>query len=644
SRLFLAITFGGSGWLASFAMMYASRAAADALAWARVGHLLASLIPPAVFHFAVVYARRMRRYRRFVIAFWIASLAIGFVSVSTSLVIPAVRRFVWGFYPVATWSAALAMLGYSVVLVMSVRLFWRVYRASEGKARERSGALMLAFILGSLSVVDFLPTLGIDIYPVGYMSILTFVIVAANVVWRFHLVDLTPEYAAGQILETMKGAVIVVDMDGRVRVANRAASSMLGFASLVGTHIRDVVQPDENLTTGQLLNSMGVLETTMVWRAADGSRIDVLAASSFVRDPEGAPVGVVYVASDYRERKKAEQALRASEHRFRTMFDASPLPMWIYDIETLQFTAVNDAAVRYYGWSRDEFLRMKILDVRPEEDVPLVLELLPTLSERRGPVPFRHKKKDGTVIDVEITSFEFTSGGRRSRHVIAQDVTARKRAEVQLRDSEERLRELFENANDIVYTHDLQGNYTSMNYAGERITGYTRDEVLSMKMGDVIVPEHFEKAREAFVRKLHGDESSTFYELDIVAKDGRRIPVEVSTRLIFRDGKPVGVQGIARDISERRENEARYRLLFERNLAGVYRTTTDGKILDCNDACARIFGYDNREEFLAQSAASVYQDSLERNRVLQMLREQRSLSNLELKMRRRDGTTVWVLE
>ncbi|HUR83188.1 MAG TPA: EAL domain-containing protein, partial [Thermoanaerobaculia bacterium] len=123
-----------------------------------------------------------------------------------------------------------------------------------------------------------------------------------------------------------------------------------------------------------------------------------------------------------------------------------------------------------------------------------------------------------------------------------------------------------------------------------------------------------------------------------------RIPVELSTRLIYRDGRPVGVQGVARDVSDRKDSEARYRLLFERNLAGVYRSTADGRILDCNDACARLFGFETREELLGYNANDFYFDDSERDRIVQQLRDQKQVSNLELRLRRRDGTTVWVLE
>jgi len=444
----------------------------------------------------------------------------------------------------------------------------------------------------------------------------------------------------------MKGAVVVVDMDGSIRVVNRAAANMLGYrtADLQGEHLRKILEPSAKFTTGQLLNSMGVLEHMMEWRAADGTRIDVLAASSFVRNSDGMPVGVVYVASDFTERKRAEQALRESEHRYRTLFDANPLPMWVYDFDTLRFTAVNDAAIRHYGYSREEFLSKKITDIRPVEDVPAVMKALTSLGDRQGPNEYRHRRKDGNIFDVEITSFEFMSAGRRSRLVIARDVTERKRADEEVRRSEERYRELFENANDLVYTTDLQGTITSMNLAGERMTGFAREEVLGKGIETFVAPDHVHRGREAFERKLYGDAQSTFYELDILARDGHRIPIEVSTRLIYHDGKPIGVQGIGRDITERKANEARYRLLFERNLAGVYRTTPDGRILDCNDACARVFGYESREELIEAQASAFYFDPAERERLVARLREQNTISNHELRLRRHDGSEVWVLE
>lgn len=146
--------------------------------------------------------------------------------------------------------------------------------------------------------------------------------------------------------------------------------------------------------------------------------------------------------SEEAERKLAEEALRDSEKRYRLLFESNPLPMWVYDVETLSFLAVNAAVVRHYGYSQEEFLNMTIKDIRPIEDVPALLDKLSKASvELSDSRTWRHQKKDGTVIEVEITSSPLTFAGRRAGLVLANDITERKSAEEALHRSEEQLRQ-----------------------------------------------------------------------------------------------------------------------------------------------------------------------------------------------------------
>ncbi len=196
------------------------------------------------------------------------------------------------------------------------------------------------------------------------------------------------------------------------------------------------------------------------------------------------------------ERKQAENDLSASEERYRLLFKKNPLPMWAYDIESLRFIAVNDSAVHHYGFTRDEFLSMTIEDIRPAEDIPAMLRSVrDNMPGLQASQIWRHRKKNGEIIDVEIASHSLDFDGRPARLVLAKDITETRLAEQALIRSEERYRELVENAIDMIYTHDLNGNYLSVNSVAEEITGFTKKEILGMNLSDSVAPEYLEKAR-----------------------------------------------------------------------------------------------------------------------------------------------------
>jgi PAS domain S-box-containing protein len=143
------------------------------------------------------------------------------------------------------------------------------------------------------------------------------------------------------------------------------------------------------------------------------------------------------------ENKSIEiEELRYSEDQYQLLFERHPLPMWVYDLATLRFLAVNDTAIRHYGYSREEFLGMTIKDIRPAEDVPALLADVAT--NRSTPYVtsiWRHRKKDGTLIDVEVTSHEFQFGGHQAKLILANDITEQLRAEAQVCELNEELEE-----------------------------------------------------------------------------------------------------------------------------------------------------------------------------------------------------------
>jgi len=644
SSLFFLMTLGASGWLAFDAATFVAPDAALALIFSRAALASAAIVPAAIFHFAAVYTKRASALAGVIVACWLFCAAIAVAALVSPVIIPDVRRYSWGFYGRTPFADLAWIAVFAGMLLAGVRLIARVVRGDDPLTRAGARAILVACVAGFFSAVNLLPAFGVGVIPLGFVALLAFVGLAANAIWRYGLVQLTPQFAAEQILATMKNAVLVVDLEAKIRVANHAACSMLGYKEddLVGRPLKTIFDEGEKISTGKLLHSMGVLERNMGWRAADGTRIDVAAASSFLRGRDGAPLGVVYVASDVTERRRAEQAMRESEHRYRTLFDGNPLPMWIYDFETLRFLAVNDAAVRTYGYSKDEFLRMRITDIRPAEELPRMHARLTELRERTAPTLFRHRKKDGSSFYAEVTSYEFVTGGRRARLVISVDVTERQRAEQLVRESEERYRSLVELSPDAIMLHADRRFIFLNNAAVELLGAESADDLIGTPIIDRVHPDSRANVA-ARLRTLDEGRDVPMIEEKFVRLDGSVVEVEVAAIAFVFNGKPA-VQVVARDISQRKEIEERYRLLFERNLAGVFRTTLDGRILDCNDALARIFGYRDRNELLERSARDVYFDPQDRENVLNELRERGSLTNVETRMRRADGSELWVLE
>jgi PAS domain S-box-containing protein len=214
----------------------------------------------------------------------------------------------------------------------------------------------------------------------------------------------------------------------------------------------------------------------------------------------------------------------------------------------------------------------------------------------------------------------------------------------------ERYLALIENVNEIIYSHDLQGNYTSMNKAGERLTGYSREEALRLNLAQVVAPEYRELVDNMINEKLDGEHSS-FYEIEINTKDGRRLPVEVSTHLILSEGKPVGVQGVARDITARRkregiliESEQRYKQLVHEATDMIYRIDLTGRFTFVNPIATKVIQRAREElvglhylELIREDYRSVAADFYR-----QQIREMAPATYFEFPALAKDGTEIWI--
>jgi two-component system, cell cycle sensor histidine kinase and response regulator CckA len=231
-----------------------------------------------------------------------------------------------------------------------------------------------------------------------------------------------------RLFEAGVAGVTISDLDGNFKEANDAFLRMLGYTRedlRAGKLNWEVITPLDRLVPDAearaQLRSTGFLPLReMEYVHKDGRHIAALVGAAAL---EGKTECISYV-TDISGRKEAEEGLRASEAQYRALFEQSPVPKFLYDHETLQFLVVNDAAVARYGYSRDEFLRMSLRDIRPPGDV----------SDTQ--VGSRHTKKDGTVMEVDVTVHEFMLGARPCDLAVAHDVTERNRMETQIRQAQ----------------------------------------------------------------------------------------------------------------------------------------------------------------------------------------------------------------
>ena len=244
-----------------------------------------------------------------------------------------------------------------------------------------------------------------------------------------------------RLFESGVAGVTISDFDGNFKEANDSFLRMLGYSReemLAGKLNWEVISPLDRLVPDTedraQLRSTGFLplrERTYVHK--DGRHIAALVGSAAL---EGTTECISYV-TDISAQRGTEEALRLSEAQYRVLFEQSPFPKFLYDSATLRFLVVNDAAIDGYGYSRDEFLHMTLEDIRPKEDVPALLESLRMNGPgTTSPRSWRHKKKDGSVIDVEVTVHKFDLGKMSCGLAVAQDITERNRMEGQLRQAQ----------------------------------------------------------------------------------------------------------------------------------------------------------------------------------------------------------------
>ncbi|MGI8437567.1 MAG: PAS domain S-box protein [Chthoniobacterales bacterium] len=462
---------------------------------------------------------------------------------------------------------------------------------------------------------------------------------------------------------------VIVFCEGEVVFVNRAALALLraqDAAQILGRSPMELVHPDERAEVEHRTREIAAgrqpptAERRML--RMDGTIVEVESRVIPFRFHDKPAVQVI--ASDNTERKIAAEKLAAQAHQYRLLFEDDPAPMWVYEIQSLRFLAVNQAAIFNYGYSREEFLSMSLPDIRPPEDVPALLAALADPQEPSRYVgEWRHRRKDGSVLSASVYSSPTTFDGHEASMTVAIDLTNQKETERKARESEANLALAQRVAGvgsweyQLTPKGEVDGATLSWSQEAHHLMDRRSDEAkISLALFfETVHPDDRTRVTESFARFQDGQGSFNI-DFRILRPDGAERNVYAVAEKILdpRTGRPLKVVGTLLDITRRRvaeeqlrDAEEKYHSIFDNALEGIFQSDSSGLLTNVNPAFARMFGFAGPEELLRERESSArpdYVDPEKRAEFNHLLEQHGVVSNFESEVKRRDGSTIWVSE
>ncbi|NIP23132.1 MAG: PAS domain S-box protein [Phycisphaerae bacterium] len=379
--------------------------------------------------------------------------------------------------------------------------------------------------------------------------------------------------------------------DGRVLMANPALVNMLGYSSFEELSRRDL---EEEGFEPQYLRSRfkekierkGRIDSwESVWITREGKKLHVIENARIVKDEEGDIMYYEGTAENITERKKAEEALRESEQRYRAIFEQAANSIVLIDVESGEFVEFNDRAHKNLGYSREEFRKLKISDFEVIESAEETKRHLDSIV-RNGLDSFetKHRTKEGEIRDIQVSSRAISIRDKDFVQSIWYDITDRKKAEEALTESEEKFRNLAEQSPNMIFINQ-KGRVVYANEKCEELMGYKREEFChpDFDFMTLIAPEFRQLIRTNLGRHIKGEEIKP-YEYGLITKDDKRLDTIITTKLIKYGGEN-SILGIITDITERKKTQEEITKLAKfpaEDPNPVLRISKDGTILYAN--------------------------------------------------------------
>jgi len=409
-------------------------------------------------------------------------------------------------------------------------------------------------------------------------------------------------------LQSIGDGVIATDAAGLVTLMNPVAEGLTGWLEFEahGLPLERVLRLLDPETRGDLHLPRDGCEAPGAWSqealllARDGRERPVAFKGSPIRlEAEHDVAGGVLVLRDQTEQQQLIAALRDGERRYRALFDANPHPMWVYDLSSGAFLAVNDAAVSHYGYTRAEFLGMTLADLVASGPSPTSPERSDSGLAQHGIQ--RHRLKDGHLIEVEAVSHTLDFGGRNAELVLANDVTERRVAEAALLASEARFRALFEQAAVGVAQFERDtGRFVQVNRRCCAILGRTPEQIVGARFETMMHADDLPTYRQCLAELQQGQRAEFYLEQRWCREDGTEVPVYVAVTSMALPGGGPSDQCIAviEDVSARKGAERavrQFQFMVESALEEIYLAKPSGDLVYANAAAAQSLGYSVEE-------------------------------------------------
>ncbi|HTY11169.1 MAG TPA: PAS domain S-box protein [Bacteroidota bacterium] len=451
-------------------------------------------------------------------------------------------------------------------------------------------------------------------------------------------------------------------LDGSIEMISPLAVSMFGYDSEEqsrGLNIVDFIVPSDRPRA--LANIAARLHGEPMrsneYRALrkNGSTFDIEVNTDFIRDRDGRPEKLVLVIRDITKRKEAEQALRESEERFRSVYENSTIGLYRTKPDGTILLA-NPTIIEKLGYKTFDELKSRNLNregFEPSYERRQFVEQMERCGEIRG-LESAWKKSDGSIIHVRESARAIKDGAGNTLYYdgTVEDITDRKRAEEALRESEAHARKLaaiVESSDDVIISKTLEGIITSWNRGAESIYGYSPSEVIGKPIS-ILLPPGSSDDMEEILDKIKAGSKLVHYETVRQKKNGERIEMSLTISPIKDpDGRIVAASTIGRDITERnraerllRQSEDKFKTAFLTNPDAVnINRLDDGMYVSINPGFTRIMGY-SEEEMVGKTSLGldIWVHPEDREKLIDGLRENGRFDNLEAPFRTKHGEII----